>query len=97
MGEGAGIFLAVNVVSNLGHRPWQPAAALLVVGLDFLPLASAFGYRPHLVTGLVLVGWALAWPWLFAAGAMAPAGWEVAGAILMASAVVALRSVQNRK
>ena len=96
-GEGAGILLAVNVVSDLGHPQWQPAAALGVVGLHFLPLASAFGYRPHIVTGLALAGWALAWPWLFAAGAMAPAGWMVAGAILMASAVGALRSVQNRK
>ena len=96
-GEGVGIFLAVNVVGNLGHPQWQPAAALLVVGLHFLPLASAFGYRPHIVTGLALMAWALAWPWLFAAGAMAPAGWVIAGAILMASAAVALLSVQNRK
>ncbi len=93
VGEGVGILLAVNVASNLGHPQWQPAAALLVVGLHFLPLASAFGYRPHIVTGLALCGWALAWPWLFTAGAMAPAGWLVAGAILMASAAASLRSV----
>ena len=77
-GEGVGIFLAVNVVTNLGHPQWQPAAAMLVVGLHFLPLARGFGYRPHVVTGLVLSGWALAYPWLLAAGAMAPAGWLVA-------------------
>jgi len=93
VGEGVGIFLAVNVVTNLGHPQWQPAAALLVVGLHFLPLATAFGYRPHVATGLALTGWALVYPWLFAAGAMAPAGWLVAGAILMASAVASLRSV----
>ena len=93
VGEGLGIFLAVNVVANLGHPQWQPAAAMLVVGLHFLPLAVGFGYRPHVVTGLALAAWALAYPWLFAAGAMAPAGWLVAGAILMASALVSLRSV----
>ncbi len=92
VGEGMGILVAINVVRLMGHPQWQPAAALLVVGLHFLPLASAFDYRPHLVTGLALVAWSLAWPWLFAAGAMAPAGWLVGGAILAASAVVALRA-----
>ena len=92
-GEGVGILLAVNVVSNLGHPQWQPAAAMLVVGLHFLPLASGFGSRSHLATGVALSAWALAYPGLLAAGAMAPAGWLVAGAILMASALVSLRSV----
>jgi len=92
VGEVVGILLALNVVVDLGHPQWQPAAAMAVVGLHFLPLASAFGYRPHLVTGLALTGWALAYPWLLTAGALAPAGWVAGGAILMASAAVALRA-----
>ena len=31
------------------------------------PLAVGFGYRPHLVTGLAMTAWALAYPALFAA------------------------------
>ena len=94
VGEGVGIFLAVNVVTNLGHPQWQPAAVLLVVGLHFLPLASAFGYRPHVVTGLAMTAWAVAYPACFAAGALAPAGLFGAAAILFASAAWALRSVR---
>ena len=90
--EGLGIFLAVNVVVNLGHPQWQAAAAMAVVGVHFLPLARAFGYRPHLVTGFALTGWALAYPWLFAAGALAPMGLFGAAAILFSSAGWALRT-----
>jgi len=93
-GEGLGILLAVNLVVNLGHPDWQAAAIVAVVGLHFLPLAVAFGYRPHLVTGVAMTAWALAWPWLFAAGAAAPAGLFGAAAILFASAAWALRSLR---
>jgi heme exporter protein D len=92
IGEGVGILLAINLVVNLGHPQWQAAAIMGVVGLHFLPLAVGFGYRPHWVTGAALTGWALAYPWLFAAGATAPAGPLVGGAMLFASAAWALRS-----
>ncbi len=93
VGEGVGIFLAANIVINLGHSQWQPAAIMTVVGLHFLPLAAALEYRPHIVTGIVMTAWALAYPWLFAAGAMAAAGPFGAAAILFASAAWALRSL----
>ena len=92
-GEGVGILLAINLVVNLGHPQWQPAAIMGVVGLHFLPLAVGFGYRPHAVTGVAMTAWALGYPWLFAAGAMAPVGPLVAGAMLFVSAAWALRSV----
>lgn len=92
VGEGLGILVAINVVSNLGHPQWQPAAAMAVVGLHFLPQSAAFDYRPHRVTGGVMTAWALAYPWLFAAGALASPGMLGAGAILFASAAWALRS-----
>lgn len=95
-GEGVGILLAVNLVVNLGHPQWQTAAIMGVVGLHFLPLAIGFGYRPHLVTGVTMTAWALAYPWLFAAGATAPIGPLVAGAVLLASAAWALRSAPRR-
>ena len=93
-GEGLGIFLAVNLVVNLGHPQWQAAAAMFVVGLHFLPLAIAFGYRPHLVTSVAMTAWALGYPWLLAAGALAPLGLFGAAAILFASAAWALRSAR---
>src|SRR5437763_1266969 len=55
IGEGIGIFLAVNVVANL-HRPdlLLPAIAL-VVGLHFLPIAHASSFRPFYVLGAFLL------------------------------------------
>ena len=91
--EVLGILLAVNLVVNLGRPQWQTAAVMATVGLHFLPLAVGFGYRPHLVTGVAMTAWALAYPALFAAGGMAPAGSFGAAAILFASAAWALRSV----
>ena len=91
--EGVGILLAVNLVVNLGHPQWQTAAVMAIVGLHFLPLAVGFGYRPHLVTGVAMTAWALAYPALFAAAGMAPTGSFGAAAILFASAAWALRSV----
>ncbi|MBW8758640.1 MAG: hypothetical protein JF586_13590 [Burkholderiales bacterium] len=96
VGEGLGILVAVIVVANLGHPQWQPAAAMVVVGLHFLPQSTAFDYRPHLVTGSVMTAWALAYPWLFAAGSLASPGMLGAGAILFASAAWALRSASPR-
>jgi len=92
-GEGVGIPLAINLVVNLGHPQWQMPAIMLIVGLHFLPLAVGFGDRSYRVTGVAMTTWALAYPWLFAAGALAPAGPLVAGAMLFASAAWALRSV----
>ena len=92
VGEGVGILLAVNLVVNLGHPQWQTAAVMAVVGLHFLPLARGFGYRAHVVTGVAMTAWALAYPWLFAAGALSPVGPLVAGAMLFASAAWALGS-----
>ena len=99
--EGLAILVAVNLLVNLGHAPWQTAAIMAIVGLHFLPLAVGFGYRPHALTGLAMTGWALAYPALF--GAMSAAGPFGAAAILFASAAWALHSVrpstpdQNRK
>jgi len=92
--EVAGILVGVNLVANLGHPEWQPVAVMLVVGLHFLPLAAAFRTRAHLVTGVALMGWALAYPALLAGGALTPLGFIVAGAILFASSAWALRAVR---
>jgi len=92
--EVLGILVGVNLVANLGHPELEPVAVMLPVGLHFLPLASAFHYRPHLATGVALTAWALAYPALLAGGALAPVGLVAAGAILAASSAWALRSVR---
>ena len=94
LAEGAGILLAVNLAVNLGHPECQFAAIMAVVGLHFLPLAFAFGYRPHVVTGVVMTAWALLYPALLADGAMAGAGLLGAAIVLLASAAWALRSAR---
>lgn len=94
IGEGVGMLVAVNVAVNLGLAQWQAAAAMAIVGLHFLPLASGLRYPPHLVSGSALTVWAVSYPWLFAAGPMAPAGFLGAAAILLASAAWALRSIR---
>jgi len=93
-GEVLGILVGVNLVANLGHPDWQPAAVMLVVGLHFLPLAAAFRTRAHVVTGCALAAWALAYPALLAGGGLAPLGFVAGGAILLASAAWALRPVR---
>ncbi|WP_215764571.1 hypothetical protein [Gluconobacter sp. P1D12_c] len=86
IGEGIGLFLASNIVINL-HRPdlLLPSMAL-VVGLHFLPIAFAAGFRPFYVLGAALIVAATVG---FLMGA--PMGGEVSG--LMAAGAVWLASV----
>lgn len=74
IGEGVGLFLASNIVINL-HRPdlLLPSMAL-VVGLHFLPIAFAGGFRPFYVLGAALIVAATAG---FVVGP--PTGGEIAG------------------
>ena len=55
IGEGVGLFVAANVVENMGHRALLLPATALVVGLHFLPMAIAIPFRPFLVLGGALL------------------------------------------
>lgn len=85
IGEGVGLFLAANIVLNL-HRPdlLLPSMAL-VVGLHFLPIAFAAGFRPFYGLGAALIAAAMIG---FVVGA--PTGGEVAG--IMAAGALWLAS-----
>ncbi len=74
IGEGVGLFLAANIVMNL-HRPdlLLPSMAL-VVGLHFLPIAFAAGFRPFYGLGMALIVAAI-----MGFVIEAPTGGEVAG------------------
>lgn len=54
-GEGIGIFVAINIVTNL-HRPeWRLPAMVLVVGLHFLPIAYGAGFRVFYALAAALI------------------------------------------
>jgi hypothetical protein len=72
--EGVGLFLAANIVINLGHREMLLPAMAAVVGLHFLPMGWGVPFRPYYVLGLALLAAAAAG---FAIGGTA--GGEVAG------------------
>jgi hypothetical protein len=55
MGEGVGLFVASNLVTNLGHREMLLPAMALVVGLHFLPMAYAIPFRPFYALGIALL------------------------------------------
>lgn len=91
IGEGVGLFLVANIVINL-HRPdlLLPSMAL-VVGLHFLPIALAAGFRPYFVLGTALIGASIMG---FLVGA--PTGGELtgfmaAGALWVASGIAVRR------
>ena len=88
--QGVAIFLAVNIVNNIGHPEWFVPVFIFIVGAHFIPLAKVFHSRRHTVTGVAMMVWALAYPQLAQAGAADPVGCLGAGLILWASALSAL-------
>ena len=57
--EGIAIFVAVNVLTNLGHPAYAPVATLAIVGLHFLPLAYYLRVPTYYVAGAALVALAI--------------------------------------
>jgi hypothetical protein len=87
IGEGVGLFLASNIVINL-HRPdlLLPSMAL-IVGLHFLPIAFAAGFRPFYVLGMALIIASVAGFIVGAPTGGEVAGFMAAGALWIASAI----------
>ena len=84
------ILIVGNVLANVGRSAWVLPAAILIIGLHFLPLAAIFANPAHHVTGSVLVALALAYPFLATGGPRDPIGCLGAGLILWGSALWAL-------
>ena len=57
--EGVAIFVAVNVLTNLGHPGYVVVATLAIVGLHFLPLAHFLRVPLYYASGAALVGLAV--------------------------------------
>ena len=58
--EGAVILAGVNVLQNIGFADWTVAFVATVVGLHFFPLASGLRVPLYRLTGLGLIGVAVA-------------------------------------
>ncbi len=58
--EGLAIFAGVNVLANTGHGEWTVAFVAAVVGLHFFPLAVGLRAPLYWLTGLGLIGMAVA-------------------------------------
>lgn len=97
IGEGVGLFLASNIVINL-HRPdlLLPSMAL-VVGLHFLPIAFAAGFRPFYVLGAALIIASIAGFVVEASTGGDVAGFTAAGALWIASALAIRRDRLARR
>jgi hypothetical protein len=85
-----GLVIAANVLSWLGLGAWMVPVTMLIVGLHMFPLASAYRYRPHYVTGAALILVALVCPLLSSDGPAGLASCLYAGLILWLSACWAL-------
>lgn len=97
IGEGVGLFLAANIVVNL-HRPGLllPSMAL-VVGLHFLPIAFAGGFRPFYVLGTALIVAAIMGFIVEAPTGGKVAGFMAAGALWLASGIAVHRDWLARR
>lgn len=91
IGEGVGLFLVANLVINL-HRPdlLLPSMAL-VVGLHFLPIALAAGFRPYFVLGTALIGASIMGFLVEAPTGGELTGFMAAGALWVASGIAVRR------
>jgi len=91
IGEGVGLFLASNIVLNLQRPDLLLPSMALVVGLHFLPIAYAGGFRPFYALGTALIVAAVAGFVVGAATGGAIAGFMAAGALWVASAIAVRR------
>lgn len=90
-----GILVVNNVLINIGLADWVVPAAILIIGLHFLPLAKLFSNPPHYITGAALIALSLAYPRLAPQGPRDAIGCLMAGLILWASALWAVRAGQT--
>ncbi len=97
IGEGIGLFIAVNVVVNLHHEEMLLPAMALVVGLHFLPIAYAESFRPFYVLGVALLVAAAIGFGMSTAGGGTLAGFTAACALWVASLLAVVRDWHAKK
>lgn len=96
-GEGIGLFLASNIVINV-HRPDLLLSAMaLVVGLHFLPIASATSFRPFYILGTALIVCALIGVVVGAPTGGVLAGFSAACGLWIAAAMAVRRDWRSKQ
>lgn len=94
-GQWVAIIVVANVLTRLGQGRWVMPVIVAIVGLHFLPLAVVFDYRPHYVTGVMLVAWALFFSLTPVLGPASSLGALGTGVLLWASAGWSIVSVSG--
>jgi hypothetical protein len=90
-GQWVVIFLVATMLNLLGWGIWIMPMIIFVVGVHFVLLAKVFGTVTHAVTGIVMMGFAVTYPFLATQGPTSPIGLLGAGLILWANALWAVR------
>ncbi len=70
---------ACALPAHLGLEVWIVPAIMLIVGMHFLPLARPFRYRPHYLTGAILIVTAVLYRLASPGGPTAALGSLIAG------------------
>jgi uncharacterized protein DUF7010 len=86
------VFLVFQIFPRLDLRELMFPAVLVIVGLHFFPMPPLFRHRANLVTGAVMVAWAILCALLFHGDRMIGFVAAGAGVALWISAVWALRT-----
>ncbi|MGH8316730.1 MAG: hypothetical protein ACREUL_01990 [Steroidobacteraceae bacterium] len=89
------IITAVVLLQKFKLDVWIVPAIMLIVGLHFLPLAHVFRYRPHYVSGAILIVTAMLYPIASPGGPGSPLGSLVAGMTLWSAALWSLRPAER--
>jgi hypothetical protein len=79
------------MLNLLGWGIWIMPMIIFVVGVHFVLLAKVFGTVTHAVTGIVMMGFAVTYPFLATQGPTSPIGLLGAGLILWTNALWAVR------
>ena len=90
VGQWVLLLIVANVLVNIGLVAWVIPAAILIVGVHFLPLAPLFSNSGLYFTGGAFILWAALYPQFAHAGPVDPIGCLGAGLILWASALASL-------
>ena len=96
IGEGVGLFIVGNLVTNLGHPEWLLPAMASVVGLHFLPMARWIPFWPFGVLGVCLLAAAVVGFALSATIGPAIAGLSAAAMLWVAAGLALRREARSR-
>jgi hypothetical protein len=96
IGEGIGLFIAANIVINIGHAEMLLPAMALVVGAHFFPIACAAPFPPFYFLGAALLSAAALGFGISQPGGGAVAGFAAAIALWVAALLAVRRDMKAK-